>query len=119
MLRKSLIGIIIAVIVIGVFLLVLTNPNLRENKKTWFGFINVNPDQSTTIPEQEQSSFTTKESTSIPTPKVICDPSYPDLCIPPYPPDLDCADVQFSNFRVLQPDPHGFDTDYDEIGCES
>jgi len=47
-----------------------------------------------------------------------CDPSYPDLCIPPYPPDLDCDEIYYSNFRVLQPDPHGFDADYDGIGCE-
>ena len=117
--KKSLIGIIIAAIVIGIFVLALTNPNLRENKETWFGFINVNPDQSTTIPEQEQSSFTTKESTSIPTPKVICEPSYPDVCIAPYPPDLDCGEIGYSNFRVIGDDPHGFDRDNDGIGCES
>jgi hypothetical protein len=106
--KKIAIGIGIGVIAIGVFVLALTNPNLRENKDTWFGFINVNPDQSTPIQEQ-------KELTS----KVICDPSYPDLCIPPYPPDLDCGDMEFSNFRVIQPDPHGFDADKDGIGCET
>jgi micrococcal nuclease len=47
-----------------------------------------------------------------------CDPSYPDVCIPPYPPDLDCGEIQFKRFRVLPPDPHGFDGDYDGIGCE-
>ena len=49
----------------------------------------------------------------------ICDPSYPEFCIPPYPPDLDCGEIQFANFKVLQPDPHGFDADNDGIGCES
>ena len=48
-----------------------------------------------------------------------CDPSYPDVCIPPAPPDLDCADVQERNFRVLPPDPHNFDgRDHDGRGCE-
>jgi micrococcal nuclease len=48
-----------------------------------------------------------------------CDSSYPDVCIPSYPPDLDCVDVQFSSFRALQPDEHGFDIDKNGIGCES
>ncbi len=48
-----------------------------------------------------------------------CDPSYPDVCIPPYPPDLDCGEINFKRFRVLPPDPHGFDRDHDGIGCES
>ena len=48
-----------------------------------------------------------------------CDPSYPDVCIAPAPPDLDCADVPYQNFRVLQPDPHRFDGDKDGIGCEA
>lgn len=48
-----------------------------------------------------------------------CDPSYPDVCIPPYPPDLDCGDIAFRDFRVRGSDPHGFDGDNDGIGCES
>jgi hypothetical protein len=48
-----------------------------------------------------------------------CDPSYPDVCIPPPPPNLSCEDVGFLSFRVLSPDPHGFDgNDNDGIGCE-
>jgi len=47
-----------------------------------------------------------------------CDSSYPSVCISPYPPDLDCGEIGFSNFRVVQPDPHGFDRDQDGIGCE-
>jgi len=50
--------------------------------------------------------------------KENCDSSYPDVCIPPFPPDLDCGEIEFSNFRVIQPDSHGFDTDFDGIGCE-
>jgi micrococcal nuclease len=48
-----------------------------------------------------------------------CDPSYPGVCIPPYPPDLDCAEVVYSEFAVVPPDPHGFDGDADGVGCES
>ena len=48
-----------------------------------------------------------------------CDPAYPDVCIPSPPPDLNCKDVPYRKFTVLQPDPHGFDGDKDGIGCES
>jgi micrococcal nuclease len=47
-----------------------------------------------------------------------CDASYPGVCIPPPPPDLDCADIPYRNFRVLPPDPHRFDGDGDGVGCE-
>jgi len=50
---------------------------------------------------------------------IVCDQSYPDVCIPRYPPDLDCGEIQLANFKVLPPDPHGFDRDKDGIGCES
>jgi micrococcal nuclease len=53
-----------------------------------------------------------------PTPSGRCDPSYPDVCIAPPPPDLDCADVPYQNFRVVGADPHRFDGDRDGIGCE-
>jgi micrococcal nuclease len=48
-----------------------------------------------------------------------CDSSYPDVCIAPYPPDLNCGDIPYKDFKVLRPDPHGFDGDYDGIGCET
>ncbi len=48
-----------------------------------------------------------------------CDSSYPDVCIAPYPPDLDCGDIGYSNFKVIGDDPHGFVGDKDGIGCES
>ena len=54
-----------------------------------------------------------------PPPPGNCDAAYPDVCIRPPPPDLDCADVPFRNFRVLAPDPHRFDGDGDGVGCES
>jgi hypothetical protein len=47
-----------------------------------------------------------------------CDPSY-SVCIPPPPPDLDCDDVNATNFQVTGSDPHGFDGDNDGIGCEA
>jgi plastocyanin len=48
-----------------------------------------------------------------------CDPSYPDACIPSQPPDLDCGDVDDTDFAVREPDPHGFDGDNDGVGCET
>jgi micrococcal nuclease len=54
-----------------------------------------------------------------PPPPGDCDPAYPDVCIAAPPPDLDCADIPYVNFRVLPPDPHRFDADGDGIGCES
>jgi micrococcal nuclease len=45
--------------------------------------------------------------------------SYLGMCIAPSPPDLDCAEVGFTNFQVIQPDPHGFDRDSDGVGCET
>ncbi|MEM6839902.1 MAG: hypothetical protein AAF609_24080 [Cyanobacteria bacterium P01_C01_bin.120] len=49
-----------------------------------------------------------------------CDAAYPDenVCIPAPPPDLDCKDIEYRNFTVLEPDPHRFDGDNDGIGCE-
>jgi len=59
----------------------------------------------------------TPAPTPVPT-QSNCDPSYPTVCIPPPPPDLDCGDISYRNFTVLQPDPHNFDSDLDGIGCE-
>jgi hypothetical protein len=47
-----------------------------------------------------------------------CDAAYPGVCIPSPPPDLDCKDISYRNFKVLPPDPHRFDGDKDGIGCE-
>ena len=57
--------------------------------------------------------------TAAPTPQPACHPSYPDHCIPPPPPDLDCGDVPWTNFRVLAPDPHNFDGDHNGVGCQA
>lgn len=48
-----------------------------------------------------------------------CDSSYPNVCIPSPPPDLNCPDIAYEDFKVLPPDPHGFDKDGNGIGCES
>jgi hypothetical protein len=48
-----------------------------------------------------------------------CDTSYPDICIASPPPDLNCDDIADKNFKVVPPDPHGFDRDGDGIGCET
>jgi hypothetical protein len=47
-----------------------------------------------------------------------CDPSYPTVCLQSSP-DLDCGDVNATNFPVRGRDPHGFDGDGDGVGCES
>lgn len=52
-------------------------------------------------------------------PNVNCDASYPDVCIASPPPDLDCSDVAVKGFKVVPPDPHGFDREGDGIGCEA
>ena len=91
----------------------------------------ISPSQPS-APEEQKQSQSIQEETPLPTmtpqPPVPvqptpseenCDKSYPDVCIPPYPPDLDCGEISYSNFEVLQPDPHRFDGDKDGIGCES
>ena len=52
------------------------------------------------------------------TPIRTCHSSYPTVCIPPPPPDLDCGEIPYSNFRVVGSDPHRFDGDNDGEGCE-
>ena len=55
-----------------------------------------------------------------PEPEIVggCHPAYPSVCIPPPPPDLDCGEIPYRRFKVLAPDPHGFDRDKDGVGCE-
>jgi micrococcal nuclease len=77
---------------------------------------------ATTTTTSSSTTTTTSSSTTTTTP-ASCAPSYPDVCIPPPPPDLDCADVPYRNFRVIYTvpdiDPHRFDGDRDGIGCET
>ena len=63
---------------------------------------------ATKIPTSESDSNSTEG----------CDSSYPEICITKYSAKLICADIPFMNFKVLLPDPHGFDSDGDGIGCE-
>jgi micrococcal nuclease len=70
-------------------------------------------------PAYEEPKYEPPKATPTPTPESSCDPSYPDVCIAPYPPDLNCGDIPYKNFKVVGSDPHGFDGDNDGIGCES
>ena len=72
------------------------------------------------VEEEEQPLAEEEEDEDDEGEEGVCDSSYPDLCIPPPPPDLDCDDDSVpENFQVLPPDPHGFDSDNDGIGCDS
>ncbi len=87
------------------------------------------PPQPTNTSEAAPTAVSTPEPvpTAVPVPPTEppppppsnCDPSYPTVCIPPPPPDLDCGQIPYRNFTVLEPDPHGFDRDNDGVGCES
>jgi micrococcal nuclease len=68
---------------------------------------------------KKQCGSITPPQPTIPNQQKSCDPSYPDVCIPPEPPDLNCGDIPHRRFRVIEPDPHGFDRDNDGVGCES
>lgn len=76
---------------------------------------------TTVPPTTEPPPVTTTTQAYVPPPPAsgVCDASYPEVCIPPAPPDLDCPQIQHQDFRVLPPDPHGFDGNHDGIGCES
>jgi hypothetical protein len=56
-----------------------------------------------------------------PTPRVtpgVCDPRYPGVCIPMSDDDLDCADVDASQFEITGTDPHNLDGNDDGVACE-
>jgi len=74
---------------------------------------------STPVPKSTPTQQLESIPTFRPTLRPRCDPAYPSVCIPPPPPDLDCGEISYKNFRVLSPDPHRFDRDRDGIGCES
>lgn len=46
-----------------------------------------------------------------------CDKAYPGICIPPNSVDLNCSDIPYCRFKVIPPDPHGFNRDKDGVGC--
>ena len=77
------------------------------------------PPPSTNTPTPIGASTRTPTSSPIPTrDPALCAAEYPTVCIPPPPPDLDCTEISYTNFIVLQPDRHGFDRDGNGIGCE-
>lgn len=51
-------------------------------------------------------------------PQGECSPAYPDICISPKLSSLTCNDIPYRNFRVLPPDPYGFDGNNNRRGCE-
>ncbi|MEO1375492.1 MAG: DNA/RNA non-specific endonuclease [Cyanobacteria bacterium J06635_10] len=59
----------------------------------------------------DRSKTTAKQSKN-------CSPAYPGVCIPAPPPDLNCGDISYRNFKVLPPDPHNFDGNKDGVACK-
>ena len=104
---KLIIGLVIVSIGLGI-LLISTNQTEQITS------------EQTSEQTMEQNSFSSPPSPvqSTNTREEDCNPSYPDVCIPADSPDLDCADIEYSNFVVLYPDQHKFDADKDGIGCE-
>ena len=74
--------------------------------------------QNQTQSEAGEDSGQSQASQSDSAPQEGCDSSYPEICITTYSAKLSCGDIPFRNFKVLLPDPHGFDSDGDGIGCE-
>jgi hypothetical protein len=69
--------------------------------------------------QQQSAAQTGQQQSAAQTGQTECDSSYPDVCIPSPPPNLNCDDIDDSNFEVVGSDPHGFDGDNDGIGCET
>jgi hypothetical protein len=102
---------------IGVAVLGSTSPSRYSSRSTVFRSVaaSVVPDCAAVASEQDTTPTEPPPDSGNPD----CDPSYPDFCIPPPPPDLDCSEVNGTDFTVEGDDPHGFDADGDGIGCES
>lgn len=75
-------------------------------------------DQNQTRPQVMVNANQTETSESDSNSLKGCDSSYPEICITTYSSKLICADIPFRDFKVILPDPHGFDSDADGIGCE-
>lgn len=56
--KTILLGIGIAAIAVAVFLLAVTNPNLRESKDTYFGFIDTKPEPIPSVTQQDLENMT-------------------------------------------------------------
>jgi hypothetical protein len=55
---------------------------------------------TTTTTSTTTATTATTTATTMTTHRSGCDASYPTVCIPPPPPDLDCGEVRFTDFRV-------------------
>lgn len=109
---------VVLLTVISILLLAFTTQgNADINRSILFLPLLIYPEQPTQTPTPTQILIPDPTATSTTSPN--CDPSYPTVCIPPPPPDLDCNDIPYRNFKVYPPDPHNFDRDLDGIGCES
>ena len=75
--------------------------------------------QATPAPTPQPTLAPPAAPTPVPMQQGNCDPSYPMVCIAPFPPDLNCGDIPYTNFKVVPPDPHGFDGNNDGIACVS
>ncbi len=64
------------------------------------GFV-CGPGPPTPPPPPTTTTTTPPATTTTTTTSANCAPSYPDVCIPPPPPDLDCKDIPYRNFRVI------------------
>lgn len=114
LLKLALIGIGVAVVIAAI----IVGPLIQNESESEPEIIKKTVDTEPKInPTKQPEPKVTTKAISEPS-KPSCDPSYPAVCIPPYPPDLDCGEIQYSNFRVVPPDPHGFDNDKDGTGCE-
>ena len=71
------------------------------------------------LADNDESGACLPINSPTPPPAANCHPSYPDNCIRGSPPKLNCDNISFRNFKVVEPDPHGFDGDNDGIGCEN
>jgi len=110
------VGVFIIFVIIGIAYESSTGLNMITGEKKTSG---VGADKW--IQQEEPKSESITQTPTYVEPKTTsssCDSSYPSVCIPFYPPDLDCGEINYTNFRVIGNDPHGFDRDNDGIGCE-
>ena len=82
--------------------------------------------ESTIVPGAQEALLPAEPQQEPPPPTIVpqapvqsCDPNYSGACIPNVGYDLNCPDVGAKDFYSVGSDPHGFDSDYDGIACES
>jgi polyhydroxyalkanoate synthesis regulator phasin len=89
-------------------------PQEQEQQQQQEEQVDQNQTRSQVMANASQTDSSESDSNSL----EGCDSSYPEICITTYSSKLICADIPFRNFKVILPDPHGFDSDADGIGCE-